>query len=167
MFSIYLCPITSSTMYQTLLTLHSINRWLVLVSLVYTIIVSWKGYLSNRAFSGSDNTARHLTATIAHIQLVFGLYLYMISPIVQFDLPEGAATGMTGGHLFFRLVHIALMVVAVVIITIGSASAKRIGTDKLKYRTVLLWFSIALLIILIAIPWPFSPLAQRPFFRSF
>lgn len=154
-------------MHQTLLTLHSINRWLVLASLVYTIFISWKGYQANRAFSGSDNTARHLTATIAHIQLLLGLYLYMISPIVKFDVADGTATGMMGEHLFFRLVHIGLMVIAVVIITIGSASARRVGIDKLKYKTVLLWFSIALLIILIAIPWPFSPLVQRPFFRSF
>jgi hypothetical protein len=91
----------------------------------------------------------------------------MISPIVKLDVADGTATGMIGEHLFFRLVHISLMVIAVVIITIGSASARRMGKDKLKYKTMLLWFSIALLIILTAIPWPFSPLVQRPFFRSF
>lgn len=165
MFLIYLCPITSSAMYQTLLILHSLTRWLVLASLVYTIIISWKGYQTNRAFSGRDNTARHVTATIAHIQLLLGLYLYMISPIVKLAPVEGS--GIAGEPLFFRLVHIALMVVAIVIITIGSARARRTGTDKSKYRTMLVWFSIALLIILIAIPWPFSPLAQRPYFRSF
>lgn len=154
-------------MHQTLLTLHSINRWLVLASLVYSIIISWKGYRTNRAFSGPDNTARHLTATIAHIQLLLGLYLYMISPIVKFNVAESASTGMIDEHLFFRLVHISLMVIAVVVITIGSASARRLDTDRLKYRTMLWWFSIALLIILVAIPWPFSPLVQRPFFRSF
>lgn len=154
-------------MHQTLLTLHSINRWLVLASLVYSIIISWKGYRTNRAFSGPDNTARHLTATIAHIQLLLGLYLYMISPIVKFNVAESASTGMIDEHLFFRLVHISLMVIAVVVITIGSARARRLDTDRLKYRTMLWWFSIALLIILVAIPWPFSPLVQRPFFRSF
>ncbi|WP_342085556.1 hypothetical protein [Dyadobacter sp. OTU695] len=154
-------------MHQTLLTLHSINRWLVLASLVYSIIISWNGYRTNRVFSGSDNAVRHLTATIAHIQLLLGLYLYMISPIVKFNVAEASSTGMIGEHLFFRLVHISLMVIAVVVITIGSASARRMDTDQLKYRTMLWWFSIALLIILVAIPWPFSPLVQRPFFRSF
>jgi hypothetical protein len=167
MFLTYLCAITSSTMYLTLLTLHSINRWLMLAGLVYTVIISWKGYRTNQVFSGSDNTARHLTATIAHIQLLLGLYLYMISPVVKFGPAEGAAAGIISDHLFFRLVHISLMAIAVVIITIGSASAKRVSTDKLKYKTMLIWFGIALLIILAAIPWPFSPLAQRPYFRPF
>jgi hypothetical protein len=154
-------------MHQTLLILHSINRWLVLISLIYVIWTAWTGIRSDRRFSASDNTARHLTATIAHIQLLLGLYLYMISPIVKFNVAEAGGAGTVSEHTFFRFVHISLMVMSVVIITIGSAKAKRLDTDLLKFRTLLLWFSIALLVMLIAIPWPFSPLANRPFFRSF
>jgi hypothetical protein len=154
-------------MHQTLLILHSLNRWLVLMSLLFTIYICWKGYRSGRVFSGLDNTARHLTATISHIQLLLGLYLYLISPIVKFNVAEAENTGLVSEHLFFRLVHISLMVISVVLITIGSAKAKRAAGDQLKFKTVLIWFSIALLVILIAIPWPFSPLAHRPLFRSF
>lgn len=154
-------------MHQTLLTLHSVNRWLVLISLIYALWIAWKGLQSDQSFSGTDNTARHLTATIAHIQLLLGLYLYMISPVVKFNVGEVNGAGIVSEHFFFRIVHILLMVIAVVIITIGSAKAKRAERDRLKFKTMLIWFSIGLLIILIAIPWPFSPLAQRPFFRSF
>lgn len=154
-------------MHQTLLTLHSLNRWLVLLGLLYTIYISWNGYRSNKVFSGLDNTARHLTATISHVQLLLGLYLYMISPIVKFNVAEGQGAGLVSEHLFFRLIHISLMVISIVLITIGSAKAKRAVSDNLKFKTVLVWFTIALVIILIAIPWPFSPLAGRPFFRTF
>jgi len=58
------------------------------------------------------------------------------------------------------------MLTAIVIITIGSALAKRKKTDKEKFKTMLVWFSAALLIIFIAIPWPFSPLANRPYIRT-
>jgi len=37
--------------------------------------------------------------------------------------------------------------------------------DKEKFKIMLLWYGIALIIILIAIPWPFSPLANRPYLR--
>ncbi|SDE43338.1 hypothetical protein SAMN04487996_10533 [Dyadobacter soli] len=154
-------------MHQTLLILHSINRWLVLVSLLYAIRTAWAGLRSGRPFSGTDNTVRHVTATISHIQLLLGLSLYMISPVVKFNVAEEAGAGIVSEHTFFRLIHIALMVVAVVLITIGSARAKRAATDPQKFRTMLVWFAIALLIILAAIPWPFSPLANRPYFRSF
>ena len=68
---------------------------------------------------------------------------------------------------FFGLIHILFMLTAIVIITIGSALAKRKPTDSEKFKTMLLWFSLALMLIFVAIPWPFSPLANRPYFRSY
>lgn len=154
-------------MHQILLILHSINRWLVLASLFYAIWMAWNGFRSGRAFSGNNDRVRHITATIAHVQLLLGLSLYMISPVVKFNVAEAVGTKIVSEHMFFRVVHIAFMVIAVVIITVGSAKAKRAGSDGQKFRTILAWFTIALLIILAAIPWPFSPLANRPYFRSF
>ncbi|WP_245576523.1 hypothetical protein [Flexithrix dorotheae] len=68
---------------------------------------------------------------------------------------------------FYGLLHIVFMLTAIVVLTIGSALAKRKLTDKEKYKTMLVWFSIALIIIFIVIPWPFSPLSSRPNFRTF
>jgi hypothetical protein len=59
------------------------------------------------------------------------------------------------------------MFIAVIVITIGSAKAKRAATHRAKYRVMLTWYAIALLILFIAIPWPFSPLAGRPLIRKF
>jgi hypothetical protein len=63
--------------------------------------------------------------------------------------------------------HSLMMIVAIVIITIGSAKAKRKPTDIEKFKTMAIWFSIGLFIILVNIPWPFSPFASRSFFRPF
>jgi hypothetical protein len=154
-------------MHQTLLTLHSLNRWLVLASLLYAIYTSWKGFRNGITFTNTDNTLRHVTATIAHIQLLLGLYLYMISPVVKFKVAELQGSNLVSEHMFFKLIHIALMAVAVVVITIGSAKAKRADADKTKFRTMFIWFLAGLLLILIAVPWPFSPLANRPYLRLF
>ncbi len=69
--------------------------------------------------------------------------------------------------LYFGIVHFGLMTLAIVLITIGSALAKREMDDRRKFKVVFNYYGLALLIILIAIPWPFSPLAQRPFIRDF
>jgi hypothetical protein len=61
--------------------------------------------------------------------------------------------------------HILLMLVAIVLITIGSAKSKRQAKDPEKFKVMLTWFSIALLIIFLAIPWPFSPFGNRPYLR--
>jgi hypothetical protein len=57
------------------------------------------------------------------------------------------------------------MFAAVTVLTIGSAMAKRQNNQQQKFRTMLVWFIFALVIIFIAIPWPFSPLAKRPLIR--
>ena len=152
-------------MYQSLLYYHSIIRWFVLASLIISIFKAYRGYFQNLKFSKLDNLIRHWTATIAHLQLVIGLILYSQSPIIKYfwkNLDE-AVNNLEA--LFYSLLHMILMLSAIVLITIGSAMAKRKPTDKEKFRTILIWFLIALCIIYIAIPWPFSPLANRPYIR--
>jgi hypothetical protein len=154
-------------MHQIFLALHSINRWLVLIFLLYSIFLSARGYFQFRTFRSHDNMIRHVTATVSHVQLLLGLSLYMISPIVKFNPAMSETQLWIDEHFFFRYLHIGLMLISVLLITIGSAKAKRMQTDREKFGTILLWFSTALLIILIAIPWPLSPLAIRPLLRSF
>lgn len=154
-------------MFSNLLFFHSIVRWLLLIALVYSIVKAYKGYTSNLIFSKADNAFRHWTATIAHIQLMIGITLFTKSEIVKYFWKNFSEASQHLDTLFFGLIHILLMIISVVILTIGSALAKRKMTDKDKFKTMFTWFSIALIIIFIAIPWPFSPLANRPYFRHF
>lgn len=153
------------TMYQTLLFLHSTLRWLVLISLLYSIFIAYRGYFNKTAFSPTDNLVRHWTATIAHIQLMVGITIYTQSPIVKYFWNNFDQASESLDLLFFGLIHIVLMLVAITVLTFGSALSKRKPTDSQKFSTMLVYYSLALFLILIAIPWPFSPLAHRPFFR--
>lgn len=152
-------------MYQSLLFCHSALRWFVLVSLLYSIFRAYKGYNLKRPFTKTDNSVRHWTATIAHIQLTLGILIYVQSPIVKYFWKNFTEGIKNADAAFFGILHILFMLSAIVLITIGSALAKRKQNDSDKFKTMLFWFSIALLIIFIAIPWPFSPLANRPYFR--
>lgn len=154
-------------MYATLLVLHSLTRWLVLVFLVYAIYRAWVGYSQNKLFSRADNATRHWTATVAHIQLMLGILLYTQSPMVKYFWSQAQISIQNLEALFYGLIHLVLMLTSIVVLTIGSALAKRRPSDKQKFKTMLFWYSIALFIIFIAIPWPFSPLANRPNFRTF
>lgn len=153
-------------MQHTLLFFHSIFRWLVLSGLILAIYTSFKGYQSKALFNQSANRIRHFTATIAHIQLIIGLTLYFQSPSVKQFMAIGGSLQRITEPLFFGVIHISFMISAVLLITLGSAFSKRKQTAPEKYKTMLIWFSLALVMILIAIPWPFSPLAQRPLIRS-
>ena len=151
-------------MYSGLVFLHSIWRWAVLISLVCSIATGFHGLYSRRIFGRWDNAARHWTATIAHIQLVLGIMLYTQSPLVKIYWRQIGGGGAVPDILFFAVIHALLMLGAIVLITVGSALAKRRPTNEESFRTMAVYFTIALILIIISIPWPFSPLAQRPLF---
>ena len=152
-------------MYEFLLNFHSIFRYAVVISLVLSIVIAYNGYTNNKPFTKGINSLRHWTATIAHIQLIIGFILYAKSPIISFFYSEFEMASESWNTIFFAVVHFTIMLIAIVVLTIGSAMAKRKPTDALKFKTMLIWYSIAFILIFIAIPWPFSPLAERPLIR--
>jgi hypothetical protein len=154
-------------MYAVLLALHSLVRWLVLLSLLFAVYRAWHGWFTGRKFSRFDHILRNVTASAAHIQLVLGIWLYFISPVVAVFLQHFKQMVHERQIRFFGMEHSTMMVIAIVVLTIGSAKAKRKTGDKEKFKTMAIWFTIALLIIFFSIPWAFSPLVSRPWFRTF
>ncbi len=154
-------------MYSTLLPIHSLIRWLVLFSLLFSIVRAYRGWLSSKKFLGFDNSIRHWTATIAQIQLVIGLWLYYISPITNYFMNNYQEALHLREIRFFGMEHSLMMIIAIVVITLGSAKAKRKPTDAEKYKTMAIWFTVGLFIILSSVPWHFSPFTSRPYFRTF
>ncbi|WP_298732954.1 hypothetical protein [uncultured Chitinophaga sp.] len=154
-------------MYSFLLFTHSLWRWLVLISLVYAIIRGVRGRIKRLPFTATDNRARHFTATIAHIQLIIGYALYFNSPVISYFRTNFKTAVHQPEFLFFGLIHIIGMTTSIVLITVGSSMAKRQATDREKFNVMAFWFILALIMIFVTIPWPFSPLAHRPYLRHF
>lgn len=154
-------------MYPYILFAHSIWRWFVLVSMLYAVYRGFKGWLQGEPFTSADDTLRHMTATVVHIQLILGLVLYGISPLVRYFLQNYHEAVHERDIRFFGMEHSLMMLISVVGVTIGSMLAKRKDNDAAKFRTMAIWYGVALLVILANIPWPFSPLVSRPWFRMF
>jgi len=152
-------------MYSIFLVLHSLFRWLVVISLLFAIWRGWNGYRKKLPFRSFDNGVRHWTATIAHVQLVLGMILYTQSPLIKLFWKAVRTTPVYFDALFFGIFHAAGMLLTIVLITVGSALAKRKPDDYAKYKTMLIWFFAAFIVILVLVPWPFSPLSKRPFLR--
>ena len=152
-------------MYFVLLKIHSLWRWAVLGSLLYSILYAVRGRNSGGTLSPYGNMIRHWTATIAHVQLMLGILVYTQSPVIRYFWKAPAAGLQSRDTTFFALIHLVLMLGSIVLITIGSALAKRRRESAAAYRTIIIYYAIALLLILLAIPWPDSPFAQRPLLR--
>ncbi|MDD5051267.1 MAG: hypothetical protein PHO27_00885 [Sulfuricurvum sp.] len=151
--------------YTALLLLHSWFRWVVVISLIYLIVRAFRGWKGQKPFLSYDNTLRHSVATFAHIQLLFGIGLYFTSPISGYFMTHFKEAVHIREIRFFGLEHSITMLLAIFVITLGSMIAKRQKADNSKFRTIVVWYTIALLLILAAIPWEFSPIISRPFFR--
>jgi hypothetical protein len=155
-------------MYTILLFIHSILRWVLLLALLYTIYRGYVGWFSKATFTKSDANSRLVTVITAHIQLIVGLLLYFISPITRFFISNFSDAVKISEIRFAAMEHTLLMLIAIALITIGSVASRKKTTDTTRFRTIAIWFSIALLIIIISIPWQLSPFGvEKPLFRGF
>jgi hypothetical protein len=146
-------------MYPTVLFLHSWVRWLVIVLGVWALAEAARGRAAGRA---------GLFFTIGlDVQLLLGVFLYVaLSPVTQAALADVAGAMRSPTSRFWAVEHPALMVLAVVFGHVGRIVARRSPADPASPRpSTWLWYALALLAILAAMPWPF--LAHgRPLFRA-
>lgn len=144
--------------HSILVHIHSGLRWVVLLFILLTIVHAAVKLVRKNYAEDRNCYSTRLSMTFMHLQLIIGLILYFISPKVVFS-----GSSMSDPILrFFLVEHIALMVIAVVLITLGYVKTKKIQGLK-KYRSILIYYVIALLLILVSIPWPFRDLGGKWF----
>ena len=138
--------------YQIIKHTHSGVRWLVLVFLVMAIVSAIVKLIGKKEFSAADQKLGLLTMSFTHIQLLIGLVLYFISGKVVFSMQS-----MSNDLLrFFLVEHVGMMLVAIALITIGYVKVKKASENLAKLKRTFIFFGLALIIILLAIPWPWQ-----------
>ena len=141
-------------MYPVVLATHNIIRWIVLIVAVLAVLRAYLGWLGGRAWLQSDRKVGLLFSTVLDVNFLLGLFLYLfLSPITRGAFQNlGAAMGNPAAR-FYLLEHIFYMVLALVLVHLGNARSKRATGDQAKHRTAALFYTLSVLIILIAIPW--------------
>jgi len=142
-------------MHSIVLILHSLNRFILLVLLLTVIIRTLMGWQSKAAFSNTDNKLGLFLFISTHTQLLLGLILYFVSPIVIFS----GASMQDKVARYWLVEHLVGMLIAVVLITMGRTMTKKITDSTAKYKRMFLFNIIALVIILAVIAQ-----SQRGFF---
>jgi Na+/serine symporter len=138
---------------EILVRAHSGLRWVVLALMIYAIFNALR---KKDFYAKSDRLLNMFAMVSLHIQLVIGLILYFTSAKVSFV--EGWMSEKTGILRFYGMEHITLMIIAIFLVTIGHAKAKRASEPAKKHKTILLFYAIGLILILASIPWPFRQL---------
>jgi len=140
-------------------------RWALLIFLVWATVRTYYRWHHKKTFSRFDNQLRLVTVTLAHLQFMIGLILYSVSPIVRYFYQFFPQTIHQRSIRFFGMEHSTMMIISVILISIGAGKAKRKIQDTEKFKAIAFWYTLALVLIFINIPWPFSPFASRPYLR--
>jgi len=131
--------------HAVLIVLHNLVRWIVLLTLLWALYRVYRGRLEQRTWANADRISTLVFTISLDVQMLLGLVLAVIVGYADF------------GRLMID--HITPMFIAVVFAHLGSVLTKKAVTDEQKFRRATIWFTLILVVILIAIPWS-SPLVR-------
>lgn len=147
------------TLYKIVDHAHSGLRYVVLGLLIAAILNAFSKRRGGSVYPGKDKLA--LFAFIStHVQLLLGLLLYFVlSPkgIAIFDAGMEAVMSSSINR-FYAVEHLTGMLLAIAVITIGYIKAKKQAELNKGWKTIGVFYTIGLLLILVSIPWPFRNL---------
>jgi|SRR6187399_2704080 len=148
-------------MYSATVAIHSLLRWVVLLTGLAAAgrgIAGW----NKRSWTSGDDRAGVLFIGSLDIQMLLGLLLYLVlSPTVGNAFRNIGAAMKDPVLRFFLVEHALGMLIAIVLAHIGRVRTKKAAPESSKHRAAAVFYGLALLLILLSIPWPGMP-AGRP-----
>ena len=151
-------------MYSVVLTIHSWMRWLTLIlAAAATLNASRPAMESVKTLPGRWWDTFLMLAV--DLQVFFGLVLYFgLSPFTKEAMANVSLAMANPALRFWAVEHAGGMFVAVVFVRMGRVLAANATTPAAARKRRLTCFAIALLGMLMSIPWP-GLTNGRPLFR--
>ena len=140
-------------LYSILLPLHSIMRWVVIILALVTIGRALYGWLGKKPWTQLDNRLSSFFTMGFDIQILIGLILYFISPLMQTAFQNFGGAMSNSDLRFYAVEHIFLMILALGIAHAGRTLSRKAKDAFKKHRNAALFYILAILIVLAAIPW--------------
>ncbi|MDX1751806.1 MAG: hypothetical protein R3259_01350 [Salinimicrobium sediminis] len=141
-------------MYDTVQFIHSWWAYLVLLVLIITVILSLVGLTSKKDYGATDFRLALFTLIVSHIQLLIGIVLYFVAPWFKAFGEVGMGGVMKDSTLRLYLVeHPLIMIISVILITVGYSKHKKKLTSHPKFKTLSIFYTLALIFVLSRIPW--------------
>jgi hypothetical protein len=152
-------------MYSSVLLFHSWFRWLVLLTGLLAIVRGFSGWRKRRPWMLGDERAGLWFSISMDIQVLLGLILYFaLSPITRTAMQDVAAAMRNSALRFWAVEHAFGMLVGIALIHIGRSRIHKTGNDAKRHQLAFIFFTLALIAIMAAIPWPGMP-NGRPLLR--
>lgn len=148
---------------EILKNVHNILRYAILLLIIASIVKAYMGLSKKTEYTSGDKKLNLFTLIFSHIQLLIGLVLYFTSETVKIAHQNMGAAMKDKALRFWSVEHITMMIVAIALITVGYSTSKKAAESNAKFKKIAVFFTIALLLILAAIPWTGTTVARQPF----
>jgi hypothetical protein len=143
-------------MYSSVLLLHSWLRWSALIAAVGALAMIFSGR-DSMTVAKADRWGLALMISL-DLQMLLGLVLYLgLSPFTKEAFNDVGAAMSNSGLRYWLVEHPTMMIGAVVAAHVGRITGRRSRTPEAKRGRLLLWFTVALALMLVSIPWPGMP----------
>jgi len=134
--------------------IHSYWAYLVLLILIIAVVNAVIGLTSKKEFKAKDLRISLFALIASHIQLIIGFIAFYTSNFYTTLRSVGMGEVMKNSELRKPLIeHPVMILIAIALITIGFSKHKKKTSDNAKFKTITVFYGIALLIILGMIPW--------------
>ena len=133
-------------MYPIVLFAHSVVRWAVLLSAAWAAMAALSGLRSRRAFTRKARVPGIVLAAVVDVQLLLGLALWL-------GLSPHALTSGARSH-YWTFAHPLAGLAVVALVHVGSARSRRMLDDASRWQTASRFYLAALVVTVLAIPWP-------------
>jgi uncharacterized membrane protein len=134
-------------MHSFLIDLHSIWRYIILVLLYVVLFKSLVGWIKKQGFEKIDIVLSRLLLISVHFQFLFGLVLYFLSDLVQFN--ENTMKNET--IRYWTVEHIFMMLLSIILITLGYLKSKKDIDSEKRHKILFLYTFISTIIIFTAL----------------
>lgn len=137
-------------------TIHSYWAYLVLLILVLAVVNSIIAIAKKRDFTDKDLRIGLFALITNHIQLLIGLVVYFSGPYFKMLTSSGSEVMKNSELRKLALEHPLTMIIAITLITIGWSRHKK-KEGKAKFATFVIFYGLALILVLSMIPWNIWP----------
>jgi hypothetical protein len=131
-------------LYSTFVFLHSVIRWLIVGAAIWTLV------------KPLEKKPGLLLVIAVDTQILIGLLMYLVvSPITQLALANMKVAMKDHALRFWAVEHPFAMILVLAAVHGGRVAARRAKDEDTKKRRVVMWTAIALILVLVGMPWPF------------
>ena len=126
---------------DTLVSVHGVLRWVVLLAGVVALVVALAGWLGSTASERATRQAMLFYAVSLDLQVLLGIVIWVLGNYWQSEIRQ------------FKFEHPLMMLLALIVAHVAAARARRAQGPIAAARGRAIGTALSLLLVLLGIPW--------------